>query len=71
MIAAAGPVEAKEMHRVFNMGMGMVVAVAEGVADSVEAWLAERLVGSRRVGFVNDDGHRVTHADSSVVFEHY
>ncbi len=70
-IAAAGPVEAKEMHRVFNMGMGMVVAVAEGVADSVEAWLAERLPGSRRVGFVNDDGHRVTHTDSSVVFEHY
>jgi hypothetical protein len=29
------------------------------------------LPGSRRVGFVNDDGHRVTHADSSVVFEHY
>jgi phosphoribosylaminoimidazole (AIR) synthetase len=59
------------MHRTFNMGMGMVLAVSEENAAAVVDWLSERLPGTRRVGLVNDDGRRVTHADSSVVFEHY
>ncbi len=70
-IAEVGPVENLEMHKVFNMGMGMCLAVSEDVVDSVEEWLAARLSGSRRVGVVTDEGHRVTHADSDVVFEHY
>ncbi len=70
-MSEVGPVETLEMHRVFNMGMGMCLAVCSEVADSVEKWLAERLPGSRRVGVVTDNGHRVTHANSRVVFEHY
>ena len=60
-----------EMHKVFNMGMGMCIAVSERVSKIVEKWLAERLSGTRIVGVVCDDGHRVTHADSEIVFEHY
>ena len=53
------------------MGMGMCMAVSAGVAEKVENWLTERLSGTRIVGVVTDDGHRVTHADSEIVFEHY
>ena len=70
-MAEVGPVETLEMHRVFNMGMGMCLAVSTEVAESVEKWLTERLPGSRKVGVVTDDGHRVKHADSRVLFEHY
>jgi phosphoribosylformylglycinamidine cyclo-ligase len=70
-IAEVGSVESREMHRTFNMGMGMVLAVSQSVAGSVLEWLAERLPGTRRVGSVNNDGRKVTHADPSVVFEHY
>ena len=70
-MAEVGPVETLEMHRVFNMGMGMCLAVSTEVAESVEKWLTERLPGCRKVGVVTDDGHRVTHADSRVLFEHY
>ena len=69
-IAEIGLVDIREMHRTFNMGMGMVVAVSEVVSDEVAEWLSERLPGSRRVGSVNDSG-KVTHANSNVFFEHY
>ena len=70
-MADIGPVENLEMHRVFNMGMGMCLAVSAGVAKNVENWLIGRLSGTRIVGVVTDDGHRVTHADYEIVFEHY
>ena len=70
-MAETGPVEKLEMHKVFNMGMGMCIAVSERVSKIVQKWLAERLSGTRIVGVVCDDGHRVTHADSEIVFEHY
>ena len=70
-IAEVGSVGSREMHRTFNMGMGMVLAVSEGAAESVSAWLSQRLPGTRRVGSLNDGGRRVTHSDPSVVFEHY
>ena len=70
-IADIGSVNNKEMHRTFNMGMGMVLAVSEDVAEGVTEWLSERLPGTRRVGSLNDDGRRVTHPDQSVFFEHY
>ncbi len=69
-IAEVGSVDTKEMHRTFNMGMGMVVAVSDGVSDDVELWLSERLAGTRRVGSITDSG-KVTHADSGVFFNHY
>ena len=70
-IADVGSVGSREMHRTFNMGMGMVLAVSEEIAEAVADWLSERLPGTRRVGSVNDNGRRVTHPDPSVVFEHY
>ena len=70
-ISEIGSVSALEMHRTFNMGMGMVVAVSEDCADSAERWLSERLAGSRIVGRVVSNGRRVTHSDPEVVFSHY
>ena len=69
-IAEVGSVNTREMHRTFNMGMGMVVAVSNDVADDVAKWLSERLPGTRRIGSVTDSG-KVTHAESSVYFDHY
>ena len=70
-ISEVGSVTALEMHRTFNMGMGMVIAVSESCAELVEEWLGDRLPGSRRVGQVVDNGRLVTHSDSDVVFSHY
>ena len=69
-IAEVGSVNTREMHRTFNMGMGMVVAVSNDVEDNVAKWLSERLPGTRRIGSVTDSG-KVTHAESSVYFDHY
>jgi len=69
-IAEVGSVDTREMHRTFNMGMGMVVAVSNAVEDNVAKWLSERLPGTRRIGSVTDSG-KVTHAESSVYFDHY
>ena len=69
-IAEVGSVNSREMHRTFNMGMGMVVAVSHAVSDDVIKWFSDRLPGTRRVGSATDSG-KVTHADSSVVFDHY
>ncbi|SUZ95517.1 uncharacterized protein METZ01_LOCUS48371 [marine metagenome] len=70
-IAEIGSVNSKEMHRTFNMGMGMVVAVSAAAADPVAHWLEERLSGSRVVGEVVDQGRVVTHSDPGVRFVRY
>jgi phosphoribosylformylglycinamidine cyclo-ligase len=67
----AGGVATKEMYRTFNMGMGMVLAVAAEHANGVVAWLQRRLPGTDIVGAVHDAGHHVTHAPSGVTFSHY
>jgi|TARA_B110000914_G_scaffold222675_1_gene236629 phosphoribosylformylglycinamidine cyclo-ligase len=66
-----GSVNSKEMHRTFNMGMGMTIAVSQDVAESVESWLNERLSGCKRIGFVHNEGRKVTHVNPEIVFEHY
>ena len=70
-ISEIGSVSALEMHRTFNMGMGMVVAVSQECAASAERWISKRLAGSRIVGRVVSNGRRVTHPDPEVVFSHY
>ena len=70
-IAEIGKIDNKEMHRTFNMGMGMVLAVSPDYAEKVVNWIDERLPGTKIVGSVNNDGQKVTHIDSSVIFEHY
>jgi len=70
-LSEVGSVTPLEMHRTFNMGMGMVIAVSEDSSDAVEEWVRDRLPGSRRVGRVVENGRLVTHSDPDVVFSHY
>ena len=70
-LSEVGSVTPLEMHRTFNMGMGMVIAVSEDSSDAVEEWVGDRLPGSRRVGRVVENGRLVTHSDPDVVFSHY
>ena len=51
-LARLGPIETTEMTRVFNLGLGMVVAVAPGAADSAVATLTAAGVGATVVGEV-------------------
>ena len=70
-LSEVGSVTPLEMHKTFNMGMGMVIAVSEDSSDAVEEWVGDRLPGSRRVGGVVENGRLVTHSDPDVVFSHY
>ena len=58
-IQAWGAVENVEMHRTFNMGMGLCVAVAPEHADAALAALRKHWPGSARVGRV-EVGHGVS-----------
>ncbi|CDF40105.1 phosphoribosylformylglycinamidine cyclo-ligase (phosphoribosyl-aminoimidazole synthetase) (AIR synthase) [Chondrus crispus] len=69
-LQAAGALSDYEMHRTFNMGMGLCIIVAPHAGAAVCEWLAARLPGSRAVGAVNDSGV-VTHAIDSVRFDTY
>ena len=53
------------------MGCGMIIAVDSTVAQEVSTWLNERLEGSTIIGELVSNGHKVTHQDSAVFFEHY
>ncbi|MDG1554994.1 MAG: phosphoribosylformylglycinamidine cyclo-ligase [Candidatus Poseidoniaceae archaeon] len=66
-----GGIETREMYRTFNMGTGMIIAVSSEHAESIAAWLEERMLGTRIIGQVNDQGHKVTHALEGVEFSHY
>jgi len=66
-----GNISDREMHRTFNMGCGMIIAVDAAQADDVCSWLSQRMPGSAVIGTVVDHGHKVTHAIPEVVFEHY
>ena len=66
-----GGIETREMYRTFNMGTGMILAVSSEHAESIAAWLEERMLGTRIIGQVNDQGHKVTHALEGVEFSHY
>lgn len=57
----AGNVEAQEMYRTFNCGIGMVVIVAEEDAEAVQAFLAEQGETVYRLGEIrarNGDEHQ-------------
>ena len=70
-LAEKGSVSNREMHRTFNMGMGMTIVISKEKSTYVEKWLNERLPGTRRVGYVHDKKREVTHTDSEIVFSHY
>lgn len=67
-----GGVSDYEMARTFNLGMGLCVVISKESANSILSWLEESGVhGCAIVGHVNDEGHRVTHINSDICFEHY
>ena len=70
-IQETGGITDREMARTFNLGMGMVLVVDSSNAESVISWLASRLEGTQQVGEVRDHGHKVTHVNPDIVFEHY
>jgi len=70
-VQQVGGISDREMARTFNLGMGMVIVVDAAHATAVEAWLAARMEGTRAVGKVVDHGHKVTHVNPEIVFEHY
>ena len=70
-IAKTGGVEISEMYRTFNMGVGMILAVEAACADVIYSWLEERMTGVAKIGFVVDNGNKVTHAIQGVEFSHY
>ena len=70
-MAGIANIDDLEMHRTFNMGMGMVIAVSAQKADAIADWLAEKLPGSSVVGYVHDNGHQVTHVNPNIKFTHY
>ncbi|MBK00696.1 MAG: phosphoribosylformylglycinamidine cyclo-ligase [Euryarchaeota archaeon] len=67
-----GGVSDYEMARTFNMGMGLCVVVSKESANSILSWLEDsNISGCSIVGHVNDNGHRVTHINPDICFEHY
>jgi phosphoribosylformylglycinamidine cyclo-ligase len=55
-----GNVDAKEMYRTFNMGIGMVLVVPQEEADSLIQYLADKKQAAYRIGEVTDgDGKAV------------
>ena len=70
-LAENGSVSNREMHRTFNMGMGMTIVISKDKSSSVEKWLNEKLPGTRTIGYVHDKKREVTHADPEIIFSHY
>ena len=70
-LAENGSVSNREMHRTFNMGMGMTIVISKDKSASVEKWLNEKLPGTRSIGYDHDKTREVTHADPKVIFSHY
>ena len=70
-IQSTGGISDREMARTFNLGMGMVLVVDSAHSNAVCEWVASRLEGTQVVGEVRDHGHKVTHCNPEIVFEHY
>ena len=66
-----GNVTDLEMHRTFNMGLGMVLAVAKDQADSILSFIQQHEPEAAIIGYVHDNGHRVTHSNPEIFFNHY
>ena len=59
-----------EMHRVFNMGMGIVLIVSADAAEDVEEWISRRVAGSQRIGYVIE-GEGVHHSPLDLTYAEY
>jgi len=63
-IAETGGVEREEMYRVFNMGIGFVLVVANRDAETALAALRRVKAGARIIGDIVDGSRRVRWADA-------
>ena len=66
-----GSVTDWEMHRTFNMGMGMCLAVEAVHATAILDWLQDRGTGAQRVGSVTEGERVVQHILEAVRYESY
>ena len=69
-IQKEGGVTSWEMHRVFNMGMGIVLIVSADAAEDVEKWVSRRVSGSQRIGCVIE-GEGVHHSPLDLMYAEY
>jgi phosphoribosylformylglycinamidine cyclo-ligase len=64
-----GGVDAAEMDRVFNMGVGMVLVVAPHFAASIRSQLADQGVENWVIGAVHETGPRPADPAGAATFE--
>ena len=69
-IQEQGGVTSWEMHRVFNMGMGIVLIVSNDAAGDVEKWVSGRIPGSQKIGYVVE-GAGVHHSPLDLMYTEY
>ena len=67
----AGNVTDLEMHRTFNMGLGMVLAVEQNQAVPILSYIKQFDPEAAIIGTVHDKGRKVTHSNPDVFYEHY
>ena len=70
-LAKSGSVDSKEMHRTFNMGLGIVMVVSKESSEEVCGWLKSKIPGAAIIGNVVEGAYKVTHINPEVVFDHY
>ena len=66
-----GNIDDREMYRTFNMGVGMILAVSDSVAEKISNWLVKRVPGTQIIGEVKNHGRLVTHRLDNVRFDNY
>ena len=66
-----GNIGDREMYRTFNMGVGMILAVSDSVAEKISNWLVKRVPGTQIIGEVKNHGRLVTHRLDNVRFDNY
>ena len=53
------------------MGLGMVIAVENEQADAILEFIKSYEPNAAIIGNVHNNGHKVTHENPDVFFEHY
>ena len=70
-LAEKGNISDREMHRTFNMGLGIVLVVSKKSSEKLCGWLKNKIPGTAIIGNVVEGTHKVTHINPEVVFDHY
>lgn len=70
-LQSQGSVTDLEMHRTFNMGLGMILAVDKNHAESILSFIQQFEPTAAIVGHVHGNGHKVTHSNPDIFFNHY